>query len=432
MRILIVSFFFPPYNSIGAVRVGKTVKYLLKMGHEVRVVSAESQPCPMSLKMECPSEIVSFTTWTDYRKYFSRNVEKKNGGGSVHPQNGYLKKWIWKVIRAFLYYPDMCAGWYKSAVLIGDEISRNWKPEVIYASAMPFTGFMIASELSRRHHIPWIAEFRDLWVDNHAYEYPIWRKIIEQRLEKKVVDTAAALVTVSAPLADTLRRKYSKPVSVITNGFDLDDYEVEIRPPASDVLRIIYTGVIYEGKQDVKPLFMAIGRNINILSRIKIVFYCPAINEHYISSMAKLYRVDSAVEIKQPISHSAALLEQRTADVLLLLLWNDPKERGVFTGKLFEYLGARRPILAIGNTENVASELLTKRKAGAVTNDVSQIETVLDSWLSQKQSSGELPPLSLDVRAGYSREEQTSQLADFISNIISNHQAGACTEKDHL
>jgi len=431
MRILIVSFFFPPYNSIGAVRVGKTVKYLLKMGHEVRVVSAESQPCPMSLKMECPAEIVSPTPWTDYRKYFSNNVERPGAGGPAHGASGYFKKRLWKFLRAFLYYPDMCAGWYKSAVIIGDRIIRSWKPQIIYASAMPFTSFLIASELSRLHEIPWIAEFRDLWVDNHNYEYPFWRKLIEQRLEKKVVSTAAALVTVSSPLADTLKSKYSKPVAVVTNGFDLDDYDIEMRPTVNDVLRIVYTGVIYEGKQNVEPLFKAIGGNLNIIPKIRIIFYCPLINELYIRHMAKLYAIESAVEVYQPISHAAALLEQRSADVLLLLLWNDPNERGVFTGKLFEYLGARRPILAIGNKDNVASELLIGRKAGAVTEDVSEIKNVLKLWLEQKQSSGQIPPLSLDVRAGYSREEQTSRLAAFISQIVSSPPTEAHLGEDY-
>ena len=102
---------------------------------------------------------------------------------------------------------DQEIGWLLFALRDGRKILRDWRPDLIYASATPATSLLVARRLSRNHGIPWVAELCDLWVDSHYYRYFGWRHVLENRLERATLGTATAIVTVSEPLAKTLRGK---------------------------------------------------------------------------------------------------------------------------------------------------------------------------------------------------------------------------------
>ena len=143
----------------------------------------------------------------------------------------------------------------------------------------------------------------------------------------------------------------------------------------------------------------------------------------HVRRLAAQYDIQSIVQVNESIPYKEALRAQRQADVLLLLLWNDPREKGVYTGKLFEYIGAGRPILAIGPSDNVAAELIVERKAGIVLQRPTDIAEQLQKWIVQKQVSGAIPPLPLDAGTGLSREEQTRQLERVLLGIVTGKAA---------
>lgn len=293
---------------------------------------------------------------------------------------------------------------------------ENWKPHVICASAMPFTSLLIAYKLSSRYSIPWVADLRDLWVDNHNYKYSGWRRILEEKVEQRILSSAAGLITVSEPLADVLKKKYGRPVSIVLNGFDHNDYpsDAEMTSPGR-TLNMVYTGIIYEGKQDIAPLFQSLA-NMGSRDSFRVKLY-----GRYLQHARRLvaqYDIQSIVEVNEPIPYKEALRAQRQADVLLLLLWNDPREKGVYTGKLFEYIGAGRPILAIGPSDNVAADMILERNLGMVFQDPADISEQLQKWIVQKQVSGAIPPLPLDAGTGLSREEQTRHLERVLLEIV--------------
>src|SRR5205807_973392 len=98
------------------------------------------------------------------------------------------------------------------------------QPDVIFSSALPPTSHLVARRLSRKARLPWVAEFRDLWTDNHAFQRIQPLLTVERILERWAMREADALVTVSEPLADTLRKRLNKPVFVVPNGYDPDDF----------------------------------------------------------------------------------------------------------------------------------------------------------------------------------------------------------------
>ena len=368
MRILLVSHFFPPFNSIGAVRTGKTAKYLRQLGHDVRVLTTADQSLQATLPLDIPASEVIYTPWLNV----NRPVELALGGRGRVATHGYAAGSSTPnfVRKLGLFYkhltnlPDGQIGWYPYAVSAGRRLMRDWHPDVIYASAMPVTSLLVAHALARGSGVPWVAELRDLWLDNPYLDLPPWRRRIEHSLEERVLGSARGLVTISEPLAETLRKRFAVPVEVVTNGFDPEDYPAAAAPAQEDRVRIVYTGMIYEGRRDPSPLFQAVASLGEFVANVRIAFYGRYLG--VVDSLAQRYGIRDCVEIHEPVPHREALRIQAEADLLLLLLWDNPRERGSFTGKVFEYLGARRPILAVGPADNVASTLILERKAGMV------------------------------------------------------------------
>ncbi len=425
MRILIVSYAFPPYNDIGHVRVGKTAKYLARFGHDVRVLTANDQPYTPSLPVEIPEEQVERTPWLNVNRpaellFGGRRAVADRGlvaRGTVRPLVESIR-WIYRhAYKQWVGFPDDYIGWFPFAVRAGSRLMQAWHPDVLYASAMPYTSLLVAAWLARRFQTPWVAELRDLWVDFHRYRFGSVRRRLEEVLERRVLSSASALVTVSEPLATTLRTKYEKPTAVVLNGFDSEEGAAaeEARKSDPELLRIVYTGMIYEGRQDPSPLFAALQMMGADAQRVRVEFYGRYL-EAARESAARMGLTNVVVDGQVP--HGESLRLQRHADVLLLLLWTDLAERGVYTGKLFEYIGAGRPILAVGPSGSVASELILQRRLGCVCADAYMIRQQLAQWIAEKRQYGSLAAPPDEAQEGLTREAQTRRLDEFLRVVI--------------
>lgn len=422
MRILIISYFFPPYNNIGAVRVGKLAEYWLGKGHDVKVISAFDQPFEPSLPMRFPEERVSYTHWINVNAIpemvsGGRKKIAKQGFSSVQSTLGSLGR----IYKTLLNFPDGQIGWYPFGVKAAKKIILGgWKPDLIYASYKPATSLLIARKIALLFDIPWVAELRDLWTDNHYYAFPSWRKWIEKSIERRVLSSTSAVVTVSEPLAETLRSKVQAPVATILNGFDPNDYPaIEGKLFSEDRLNIAYTGMVYAGKQDPSPLFAAL-KGLHCADKVRVYFFGRYLQE--IERLAEQHGVKHLVSVSEAVPYGQAIQIQMQSDVLLLLLWNDKGERGVYTGKLFEYFGARHPILAIGSENGIAGELIQERKAGMISNDPAELAKQLEEWVSIKLEKRGGLLLSPTVGVGLTREEQFAKLDTFLQehNLLSD------------
>lgn len=424
MKILFVTGYFPPTNVIGAVRTGKTAKWLKNAGHFINVLTPDRRQENPFLKVEVPEECILYTDWFDY----SGRVRKVARGSLVPTEpNENLKKskimfLLESCYRGLVEFPDSENGWYPFAVRAGAQLIRACPFDIIYASATPYTALLVAARLSRLFDIPWVAEFRDLWMDNHYRHFGPIRKTLEGLLERRTLETASAFVTVSQTLADILKKKYPKPTEVITNGFDPDDYELGLNPDPGAPVRIVYTGSIYQGKRDPSPLLEAIGKLSDERVNVKVDFYGERLA--LVRGLAEKYGCRENVQIYPSVPYEESLRIQQKADVLLLLLWNDPREKGVFTGKVFEYMGARRPILVLGPEDNVASQTILERRAGTVLNEPGAIARQLMNWIKTKREKGMVPPPPADSVKGFTREEQTERLGEFLESVIIEGRRG--------
>ena len=443
MKILLISWYFPPSNTIAAVRLGKLAKHLLDRGHELRVLTAANPPYPATLELEIDGSLVHQAVWKDitalpdWISCFVRpnpastsprellaKPKATTAASPTAPQPALKTKFrsirrkLSDLYELLLGFPDIRVGWVPDARRKGIQIIRDWRPDILFASGPPFTTLLIGYLLSRSSGVPLVVEFRDRWADDPYYPPPWWRRSCDRWLESVMVRQAAGLTTVSEPWAVTFRKQHGKPVAVIPNGYDAEDFHGRIGQGWSDphVLRIGYTGGIYPGYRDPSPLFRAIGSSKILRGSVEVHFYGS--DPHIVSSLAHEHGVEANVIVHTQIDHAEALRVQQASDVLLLMQWDNPREQGNVPGKLAEYFGARRPILVLGLADGVPATEVQKRSAGLATTNPGAIGQWLDERLATKQKAGKLAPLSDEAVAGLSRAEQAVKLEQFFLQVI--------------
>jgi glycosyltransferase involved in cell wall biosynthesis len=429
MKILIVTFTFPPSNVIGAVRVGKLARYLDARGHDVRVLTTDIIR-DRSLPLEIARERVIYTDYRERKNWVERSVGLLRGrsnlsvgttGGCVPVQHAGLRQIVWETLRrqycGLVHIPDMRVDWMRTAVPAGMRLIEQWRPDIMFASAPPYTGFVVTSRLARSFGIPWVADFRDLWVDNPYYIEPSWRRPLDAVLERLTLRNAAGLVTVSPAWAAQLQRRHSKAVQVVYNGYAEEDFPpLPVQTQKGKVIIIRYVGSIYHDFRDPSALFAAIALLPAVLrTRVMVEFYGDF--SDVVLGAASAHGITDVVAARPRVPYRRALELQIGADVLLLLQCSTQRDEGNLPAKLFEYLYARRPILLIGYEHGIAAQLINERGAGLVSNDPLQICDQLQVWLAEKEM-GRLGPLAPSVSLGLSRDEQYRKIEDLFAKIL--------------
>ena len=323
---------------------------------------------------------------------------------------------------AIINYPCSDKNWKPFAIESARELLQKETIEAIISSSAPLISHIIASELKGDYGIPWVADLRDPWSQNHNYSYGPVRRLMDRRLEIKTLSNADAIVTVSEPWAEGLRTLHKeKMIYTITHGFN--PAEVNI-PPAKVTAKftITYTGVTYPGKQNPLKLFTALRDLISDgtmnQNDIEIRFYGPT--EDWLDREAEEYGLSGIVKQYGRVSRDLAVGKQRESQVLLLLNWDDPQEQGVYSGKIFEYLGARRPILATGGSkDDVVTELLNETKAGMAAFSIEDIKYTLRELYREYKMKGEIAYRGEESKINkYTHREMARKFSDILNHLV--------------
>lgn len=429
MKILIISGYFAPYQIIGAQRVCNFVKYLLAQGHDIRVITAAGHNLPRTLLSPIDQHFVYEVEFLDANKpleyarkflsWISGNHSLTDGGAFLSsPTQNSTSYRLANMWRAVTNIPDNHVGWIPHAIYVGKKLTKSWHPDVIFASALPFSTAVVAQRLAQAVHCPWVVEFRDLWYGNPYLHQPAWRALLDKRLEAQVLRSVGHITTVSEPLARELHSRYSKPVGVVTNGFDPDEFPFSGGKgnPDQHKLTIYYGGTIYTGKRDPLPLFKALNLLGDQKQKVEITFSGQDLRG--VMQAAHHEGVESCVRVTKFKSRSETISTLLEADIALLLLWNDPREEGVYSGKLFEYIGSQRPILMLGYKDGVAANLIRNLNAGFISNSPETIASIILKWIKEKEELGYVPPISHPNRLEYSFIGQFSKQEQVLNSLV--------------
>jgi len=381
-KVLIVSYFYPPLTGMGALRVGKLVKFLPEFGYEPLVIAGGNFKNRGKNVFYPP--IPDFGTIAkSFRGWYRQKIKRTDGKESTAPSDKQRVLGWWPLSGCRM--PDAYLYWVLPAVLTGLYVIKHHKPAVIFSSSPPPSSAVAAAILQRLSGLPYVAEFRDLWADD-PYEIRIPTiEHLDEIMEDKVLRRAAAIVATSEPAAKILYKAHGKPSFVVYNGFDEQDYPFQVR--VSGVFTITFTGVIIPGKRDPRPLFQAIKllRDQRKISpeNFKVRFYGPESNKLVVEPLAQEYGVRQFCEVHDPIPHYDCLNRQCESNLLLLLEWNNPQSDISIPGKLFEYLGAGRPILCVGYLHGAQARFLEKTEMGIILNDPQKIADCLAKHLAE-------------------------------------------------
>ncbi len=332
-------------------------------------------------------------------------------------------------MRDAIMIPDTKLGWMLPAVALGHRLIAERRPALIFSSSPPETAHLIANCLNRLTGIPWVADLRDGWLyepPNPAVRQPRIRRWLEGRLEHSMVRHASALVAATTPIAEDLQHRYHlepRRVAVIHNGYERSEYIGLSRQRRPDGLfRLTYTGSLSFSRQNTSPasFFAAVAKIVQANPATPLrVHMIGAISDAEKNAVAALSLTDY-ITFFPAVSRREAHQHQLDADALLLI--TAPGQRSIATLKLFDYIGAGVPILALAKG-NAAAELVTTYGLGvtAPPDDPDAIAAALDDLMT-RQLAGATWPGFAAAQARFERRALTRELAGLFDTILESNE----------
>ncbi|WP_159950793.1 glycosyltransferase family 4 protein [Polaribacter septentrionalilitoris] len=421
MKVLIITYYWPPAGGSGVQRWLKFVKYLRQFDIDPIIYTVENPNYPKednSLSYEVPKDIqvLKQPIWEPTDLLFWKKKKSSKTGVSNINKGGLLS-----FIRGNFFIPDPKIFWVKSSVKFLNDYIRNHKIDTVISTGPPHSMHLIAQKLHQKNDVKWIADFRDPWSDLYYandFNQLSFAKKKNQKLEKFVLQNADCILTVSKTLKNDFSKNASR-VEVITNGFDeevLQTKEINLDKKFS----ISYIGLLPK-QSNPKALFSVLQEiceeNNEFKNDLQLNFIGDISDE--VKAEINLNSLENNTKFVGYVSHQKAIEYQKKAQVLLLLIPNVKKSEGILTGKLFEYLTAQRPILAVGPSKGDLSEILKETNAGNVI-DFEDKEMLKSEILAlyQQYKKDSLVVTSKNIYK-YHRKELTKQLASIIKSLHS-------------
>jgi glycosyltransferase involved in cell wall biosynthesis len=413
---LFIAFHFPPEaSSSGVLRTLKYARYLADYGWRVTVVAPRSDAYTIvdpQLESQVPTTVkVLRTPWINTKKHLS----------------------IYGRYPALLALPDTWIGWLPWAVSAGRRVLRDDPPDLIYSTSPHATTHLIALALVRAAAVPWVTDFRDPWFEDPpepgAPAGPVYTRI-NRLLERRVIERCSHVVTSTTHLRDILRERYPHvppvKISAILNGYDEADF-TGLPAPASETSEsflIVHAGSINADFRDPLPLLRALRRAIAQgkveQRRLRLRFIGPGEYGDSVTMRSALAETGLApqVEFVARVPYEEALRELGRAD-LLLLLQASADTVGLVPAKLYEYLRAQKPVLALVQP-GATSEVLAATGGGWAVDprDAAALEKALAvayaAW-----ADGTLPThcASLESLRQFERRTLAGQLAALFAQL---------------
>lgn len=441
-KVLMIAYSFPPRGGSGVQRTVKFAKYLREFGWEPIILTVKNPPMDepdRSLLEELPDDTKIFRTISiEPHRLFGNNSHGSGGNGapktfSFRTKEGWrnivseeLFHALISYIGTWLFIPDRLIGWFPFGIHGAVRITKKYIVDVVYSTSYPFTGHLIGYVLKRTIGIPWIADFRDPWthdvlLNQHRSKQ---RQGIDELIERNFLASADKVVVTCRPLIRLFLEKHSTIDShkfvEITNGFDPDDFDsISNTSNFTGKLVITYTGR-FNGAKTCSPAFfeavkMIIDEKAKFANTIQVVIV-GAFREDS-RRVVRALGLENVVNFVGYVGHRESIRYMLKSDMLLLTLNNGPGCDVTYPGKLFEYLAARKPILALV-TEGATAELVRSMQAGIVVppDDVLAIRDAI-YHLYQRHMQGNLKlksPVALDM---FDRRNLTRALADCLDEL---------------
>ncbi len=429
LRLLVITYYWPPSGGAGVQRCLKWVKYLPGLGVEATVltVDADQATYPVrdeSLLREVPPGVRVLRTATlepfgSYQKLTGRAVP--HGGFANEGAPTFTQKAM-RFVRGNLFIPDPRRGWNAYALAaVAKLLAQGEKFDAVLTSSPPHSTQLIGLELQKKHGLHWLADLRDPWTDIyytkdlHRTPAAAW---LDARYESQVLRAADAVLVTSPETERLFRRKLPDlakgKIVVLPNGYDEADFQGPSRPPA-DCLRITHTGTITAGYR-INNLLRAVADCAAAYPlvpwRLRFVGQVDAGVREQVADAG----LAGATEFLAFVPHQESVDYLLASSILLMAIPDVALNKGILPGKIFEYLAARKPILCVGPAGSDADRVLRETNTGQALpyDDYALMRRTLaelaERW--QRSPNLDLPPTPSVAR--YSRQAQAARLAELV------------------
>ncbi|QOI98465.1 MAG: glycosyltransferase family 4 protein [Flammeovirgaceae bacterium] len=429
-RVLIITYYWPPSGGSGVQRWLKFVKYLPQFGWEPFVFTPENPSFELkdeSLLKDVPPEadIIKLPIWEPYSAYarLSGWLTGRPVKSSDYVSTG--KKSVFQTIAAFIrgnfFIPDPKIFWKRPAVKFLNDFIQHNHIRIIVTTGPPHSMHLIGLALKKKNpSLKWIADFRDPWSRWDLLDtlhLTLLARARHRQLEHRVLVAADGVLTVTPHYVNWFKELGARKTVLITNGYDEDDFS-NLCYSKGNKFTVRHLGVVDE-LRDPRPFMLAAReacKENNELAAVLAIEFVGQVNsafQRWVQADDVLSRITS---FRNQVPHGQLVDVYNQTDVLLLVLANSVIAPGNIPGKLFEYLGSKRPILGIGPADGDAASILSKTGAGIVVerNNLQEIKAGLlrlfSGWKNNTATTG-------SGVEHYSRRSLTAELAALLNSL---------------
>ena len=422
-KLLIITYYWPPAGGPGVQRWLKFVKYLPDFGIEPIVYVPENPSYPIideNLISEVSKKaiIIKRPIMEPYgfAAFFSKNKTKKISSGIIpntKKQSFLDKMLLW--IRGNVFIPDARVLWVKPSVSFLEKYILENNIETIITSGPPHSLHLIGLELKKKCNINWLADFRDPWTTigyHKALKLSSFAAHKHKKLEHQVLNSADVIIVTSESTKTEFQSITSKPIQVITNGYDIENIG---KQKLDSKFSLAHIGSLLS-ERNPKFLWQCLSELIHENSVFEANFELKligAISPDVIDSIHD-FGLSKYINNLGYVSHREALEQQRKSQVLLLIEINSEETKSIIPGKLFEYMVSERPIIGIGPEGADFSKIILETNTGIFVNydEKEKLKSTIEKYFKEFLE-GNLSSNAVGLQ-NYSRENLTKQLVGIL------------------
>jgi galactitol-specific phosphotransferase system IIB component len=422
-KLLIITYYWPPAGGPGVQRWLKFVKYLPDFDVQPIVYVPENPTYPIvdsQLESEVSDKAIILKTpiFEPYQlaSFLSKNKTNKISSGIIPNQKkqSLLEKlMLW--VRGNLFIPDARVFWVKPSVAYLENYIRDNEIDTIITSGPPHSLHLIGLELKQKMNLKWLADFRDPWTTigyHKSLRLSQYTSNKHKQLESQVLNSADTIIVTSKTTKAEFKALTTKPIEVITNGFDVEKVDKQTLDIKFSLAHI----GSFLSERNPKILWESLVELCNEIPEFKShleIKLIGAISNEVLETIDQ-FGLNSVLNNLGYVSHAEAVAHQRKSQVLLLIEINSEATKSILPGKLFEYMVSERPILAIGPKDSDFAEIITNTNTGVFFeySEKAKLKQTIHEYYNQFLEA-KLQSHAVGLQQ-YSRKNLTQQLVELL------------------
>lgn len=383
-KVLVIAYYFPPLGLSGVQRTLKFVKYMKNYGWEpVVLTSAETGYFAHDISLLKEAE----NAGVRIERVGGKDINSRLAGkGTIQMPAEIIRQVLSKLSYSF-FIPDNKIAWTRAAIIKARDILKSKDFEMIFVSGPPFSSFMMAADLKKEFNLPLVVDYRDLWYGSQFAFYPTpLHKYLHKKKEYRVLKAADKIITTNRKVKERILNYYKfltfEDIFIISHGYDPKDFENLVPEKKNNQKMVLtYSGIFYAfitPKYLLKAFKKLSTERPDIAANIELHFVGILRKEN--QRLIKKLNLQSFVKEFGYMNHRDALIKIISSDVLWLMVGHARNVDTHSAGKLFEYFGARKPILAC--LPNGALRSAAEEYGACIITEPDNIEQIKDALIT--------------------------------------------------